>query len=158
MVAGSNNTTWLSEEAYERLQAELEELKTEGRREVSQEIRVARSHGDLRENAEFDAAKEKQGRMEARIRQLESLLRDARIGEAEDVGEVAPGLVVTLRIDGQEETYLVGSREDHHDSHEILSADSPIGRAVLGRAVDESVEVEAPVGSFTVTVTGISTP
>lgn len=157
-MAGRDDQTWLSKEAYERLEAELEQLKTEGRKEVSEEIQIARSHGDLRENAEYDAAKEKQGRMEARIRQLEGLLRDARIGEPEHAEEVGPGLVVTLRIDDEEETYLVGSREDRHDTHEILSTDSPIGRAVLGCAVDETVEVEAPVGSFKVTVTGISLP
>lgn len=155
----TDTTTWLSEEAYERLQEELEHLRTEGRREVSKEIEVARSHGDLRENAEYDAAKERQGRMEARIRQLEELLRDARVGEPEQVDAVAPGLVVTLVIDGDdEETYLVGSREDRHDELDILSAKSPIGRAVLGQPVDATVTVHAPAGSFPVTIRDISKP
>jgi len=73
--------TWLSQEAYDRLRSELDTLKTEGRPRISAEIEVARAHGDLRENAEYHAAKDEQGKMEARIRQVEELLRDARIGE-----------------------------------------------------------------------------
>jgi transcription elongation factor GreA len=144
--------TWLSQEAYDRLQAELEELKTEGRPRISKEIEVARGHGDLKENAEYHAAKDAQGHMEARIRQLESLLRTARIGEPEHTDEVKQGLVVVLDIEGDEETYLVGSREDSHPDYEILSASSPMGEAILGAKAGETREAEAPAGSFSVTV------
>ena len=150
--------TWLSQEAYDRLQDELNTLKTEGRPSISAEIEVARQHGDLRENAEYHAAKDEQGKMEARIRQLESLLRDARIGEPTTTDRVRPGLVVVLDIDGDEETYLLGSREDSHDEFEILSAESPMGRAVTDREIGDSTAFETPAGqSIKVTVRDIRT-
>lgn len=156
-MADPETTTWLSEEDYRRLQDELEHLRSEGRRKVSEEIQTAREHGDLSENAEYDAAKERQGQMEARIRQLEALLENAETGAPEHDDAVAPGHVVTLDIDGDRETYLVGSRENAPDDVDTLSTDSPIGRAVLGESVGATVEVQAPAGSFRVTVTDIGT-
>ncbi len=138
--------TWLSQEAYDRLRAELEQLTNEGRERISAEIEVAREHGDLRENAEYHAAKDEQGKMEARIRQLQSLLRDAKIGQPQDTDEVRPGLVVVLDVDGDEETYLLGSREDEHDEHEILSASSPMGTAITGKAVGDVASFQTPTG------------
>ena len=105
--------TYLTPEAYERLSSELNELKTEGRERVSQAIGIAREHGDIRENADYDAAKNEQGMMEARIRQLETLLRSAVVGEVAGTSGVAgPGTVVVLEIAGEEETYFLGSREE----------------------------------------------
>ena len=151
--------TWLSQEAYDRLRDELETLKTEGREQASAEIEIARAHGDLKENAEYHSAKEEQGKMEARIRQLEVLLRDAKIGKPENTDEVRPGLVVVLDIDGDEETYLVGSREDHHDEFDILSADSPMGTAVLGAKAGDTVSFTTPTGmTLDVAVRDIRTP
>ena len=150
--------TWLSQEAHDRLKAELEDLKTRGREQIAKEIEVARAHGDLRENAEYHAAKDEQGQMEARIRQLESLLRDAKIGQPDSLDEVRPGLVVTIEVDGDAETYLLGSREDTHETHDVLSAESPMGRAIIGHAVGDTVTVEAPAASFDVTVTDIALP
>jgi transcription elongation factor GreA len=151
--------TWLSQEAYDRLNEELEILKTEGRTRASAEIEEARAHGDLRENAEYHAAKDEQGKMEARIRQLEALLRDAHIGDPPDADEVRPGLVVVLDVDGEEETYLLGSREDHHDDHDILSASSPMGTAVTGARAGDTVTFQTPAGvSVAVTVQEIRTP
>jgi transcription elongation factor GreA len=138
--------TWLSQEAYDRLTDELETLKTDGREHISAEIETARAHGDLRENAEYHAAKDEQGKMEARIRQLEELLRDAHIGEARDTDQAGPGLVVELEVEGDEETYLLGSREDRHDSLEILSADSPMGQAVTGASAGDRVSFATPSG------------
>ena len=138
--------TWLSQEAYDRLQGELGTLRTEGRERVSAEIEVARAHGDLRENAEYHAAKDEQGKMEARIRQLQELLRDARIGEPDTTDVARPGLVVVLDVEGDEETYLLGSREDSHDELEILSAESPMGRAVLDQSVGSTVTFTTPAG------------
>lgn len=96
--------------------------------------------------------------MEARIRQLEALLREAKVGEQPAGDEVAPGLVVVLDIDGDEETYFVaGSREDRHEEHDVLSTASPIGQAVLGASKGDTVTVEAPAGAFDVTVREIRT-
>jgi transcription elongation factor GreA len=139
--------TWLSQEAFDRLRSELENLKTEGRERISAVIEEARAHGDLRENAEYHAAKDEQGQMEARIRQLEELLRQAKIGEPDDTDAVRPGLKVVLEVDGDEETYLLGSREDQHDELEILSSESPMGQAILGAAVGDTVSFETPTGA-----------
>jgi transcription elongation factor GreA len=139
--------TFLSQEAYDRLTAELEDLKTNGRPQISAEIEVARAHGDLRENAEYHAAKDEQGRMEARIRQIEMLLRDAVIGERTTADEVVPGVVVTLDVAGDEETYLVGSREDRHPELDVLSGDSPMGQALLGAREGETRAFETPAGA-----------
>ena len=147
--------TWLSQEAHDRLMSELEHLKSEGREQISAEIEEARAHGDLRENAEYHAAKDEQGKMEARIRQLELLLRDATIGTPDNTDTVAPGLVVVLEIEGDEETYLLGSREDEHDDFAVLSADSPIGRAVTDGKVGDTVSVEAPAATFDVKIVAI---
>src|SRR4029434_4545522 len=125
--------TYLTPEAYERLSSELNELKTEGRERVSQAIGVAREHGDIRENADYDAAKNEQGMMEARIRQIESILRSAVVGEAVTDGTAGPGTVVTLEIAGEEESYFIGSREEAIDGMGVLSPESPVGQAVTRR-------------------------
>lgn len=151
--------TWLSQEAFDRLKSELDTLKTEGRERISAEIEVARAHGDLRENAEYHAAKDEQGKMEARIRQLEELLRDAKIGEPDGTDRARPGLVVALLVDGDEETYLLGSREDHHDEFDILSAESPMGKAVLDQPAGAEVSFTTPTGvEVAVTLEEIRTP
>ena len=151
--------TWLSQEAFDRLNSELETLKTEGRERISAEIETARAHGDLRENAEYHAAKDEQGKMEARIRQLEQLLRDARIGEPDSTDQARPGLVVVLDVEGDEEIYLLGSREDSHDELDILSAEGPMGQAVLDRRVGDAVTFTTPTGvEVGVTVKAIRTP
>jgi len=139
--------TFLSQAAFDRLNSELEDLKTNGRPAISAEIEVARAHGDLRENAAYHAAKDEQGRMEARIRQLEALLRDAVIGEAPGTGSVAAGLVVTLEVAGDEETYFVGSREDRHPELEVLSIESPMGQGIVGAVVGDTRSFETPSGA-----------
>lgn len=147
--------TWLSQAAYDRLNAELEELKTEGRPRASKAIEVARAHGDLRENAEYDSAKEEQGKMEARIRQLEDMLHRAKVGEppSTDSG-VQPGMVVsTVDVDGDESTFLLGSREDRVPGLGVVSAHSPLGQALVGRSVGDTVSYEAPGGAFEVEIT-----
>jgi transcription elongation factor GreA len=151
--------TWLSQDAYDRLRAELDQLMTEGRESISAEIETARQHGDLRENAEYHAAKDEQGKMEARIRQLQTLLRDAHIGEPQDTDEVRPGLVVVLEVEGDEETYLLGSREDEHDEFEILSASSPMGTAITGCKAGDRTSFTTPAGDpIEVVVTDIRQP
>ncbi len=151
--------TWLSQEAFDRLKTELDSLKTEGRERISAEIETARAHGDLKENAEYHAAKDEQGKMEARIRQLSELLRDARIGEPDGTDTVRPGLVVELEVDGDEETYLLGSREDRHDELDILSAESPMGQAILDRSAGDKASFTTPMGDeIPVLIKSIRTP
>ena len=151
--------TWLSQEAFDRLKTELDSLKNEGRERISAEIETARAHGDLKENAEYHAAKDEQGKMEARIRQLSELLRDAKIGEPEGTDTVRPGLVVELEVDGDEETYLLGSREDRHDTLDILSAESPMGQAILDKRSGDKASFVTPTGDeIPVLIKKISTP
>ncbi|HEX2374745.1 MAG TPA: transcription elongation factor GreA [Actinomycetota bacterium] len=139
--------TYLTPEAYERLSSELNELKTEGRERVAQAIGTAREHGDIRENADYDAAKNEQGMMEARIRQLETLLSSAVVGEvAATSGVAGPGTVVVLDIAGEEETYFLGSREEAIDGMDVLSVQSALGQAVSGRKAGEKFSYVTPTG------------
>ena len=149
-------TVWLSQSAYDRLSAELEQLKTEGRVHASKEIEIARAHGDLKENAEYHSAKEEQGKMEARIRQLEEMLRNARVGEAPTGDAVTAGMVVTtVDEDGDTDEFLVGSREDRPAGIGVVSANSPLGQALMGAKVGETRSYAAPAGQFKVTVKAI---
>src|SRR5688500_6591543 len=106
---------WLTQEAYDKLKSELEYLSGPGRAELSGKIGVARSEGDLEQNGGDHAAREEQGQQEARIRQLQDMLRRAEVGEAPtNLDEVAPGLRVTIAFDGDEsdtDTFVLGSRE-----------------------------------------------
>ena len=151
-----NDTVWLSQSAYDRLHAELDHLKTTGREEAAAAIKAARAHGDLRENAEYDTAKDEQGKMEARIRQLEDMLRRAQVGSA-PAGDVvgAGNVVTTVDEDGDEETFLIGSREDRTTGLTVVSADSPLGRALVGARVGDTVRYQAPAGHFTIKVTTV---
>jgi transcription elongation factor GreA len=141
--------TWLTQEAYERLSTELEELIA-NRPVIAKEINDRRQEGDLRENGGYHAAREEQGKQEARIAQLQALLREAKVGEApvsEGVG--GPGMVVTVRFDGddEDETFLIGSREEAETAGvQVYSAASPLGRALTGAREGDTVEYETPTG------------
>jgi transcription elongation factor GreA len=140
--------TWLTQEAYDRLKAELDHLSGEGRAEMARRIEAARSEGDLKENGGYHAAKDEQGKQEARIRQLTELLRTAKVGETpKDDGIVEPGMVVTAKVAGREMTFLLGSREGAADSHlDVYSEKSPLGAAINGRKAGETVSYAAPNG------------
>jgi transcription elongation factor GreA len=148
-----------SREAYERLTQELEERTTTGRREISHRIEEAREHGDIRENADYDAAKNEQGHNEARIRQLEELLREAVIVEHDHGnGEVVePGVLVELRYEGDDatETYLVGSIEERHDVYDVLSTSSPLGQALVGAKPGATVKYQGPKREMSVAVVSV---
>ena len=125
----------LSRAAYERLRAELELLTTEGRVDIAQKIEAARALGDLSENGDYHAAKDQQGKMEARIRQLSATLLDAVVVERrEHSGTVSVGSVVSIRFEGDDdaERFLVGSIEERHDDLEVVSPGSPLGQALMG--------------------------
>lgn len=146
-------STWLTQEAYDRLKTELDHLTGPGRSEIAARIEAARSEGDLKENGGYHAAREEQGKQEARIAQLTELLRTAQVGETPpDDGVVEPGMVVTAEIAGEKETFLLGSREAAADVEiDVFSESSPLGAAILGAKAGDRVSYEAPNGS-TITV------
>jgi len=138
--------THLSQATYDRLTAELEELTTVGRTRIAQAIEAARNLGDLSENGDYHAAKDEQGRMEARIRQLQAMLKDVQIVENEGPSdEVKIGSLVTLDFGFGPEKYLVGSMEEakgRDDIEEVLTPESPLGQALIGKQTGD-VEYEA---------------
>ncbi|MBI2169393.1 MAG: transcription elongation factor GreA [Actinobacteria bacterium] len=151
----TSHTTHLSPDAHRRLLDELNWRKGEHRSEISIWIERAREHGDIRENADYDAAKNEQGYNEGRIRQLETILARAEIVEGAVGDVVSSGTVVSIRIADDEATYLVGSIEERHDEYDVLSVSAPLGQAILGRSVGEVVDYEAPVGTLKVEILDI---
>ena len=152
MTATSHNVAWLTQDAFDKLKAELEYLTGPGRVEVAKRIEAARSEGDLSENGGYHAAKDEQGHQEARIRQLQDLLQRAHVGEtpADDV-VVEPGMVVTIRFSGDDdtETFLLAARElASYGSIDltVYSPQSPLGSAIDGASVGDTVSYEAPNG------------
>lgn len=153
--AGQAPTATLTLDAYLRLKAELGELTGSGREHISERIKVAREHGDIRENAEYDAAKNEQGLMEARIRRIQAMLRDPEIVEAPvDADDVGPGMLVTVRPLGddeeeEEETYLIAEHaEERAPGARTVTTTSPFGSALLGAVIGQEVAYEAPGGTF----------
>ncbi|MGW0432976.1 transcription elongation factor GreA [Micromonospora sp. NPDC003197] len=142
--------TWLSQDAYDRLQAELDELIA-GRPVIAAEINARREEGDLRENGGYHAAREEQGKQEGRIRYLQELLRTAQVGEAPTADKVAPGTVVTIHFDDDEsdtETFLLGSREISSTTDlTVYSPESALGKAILGARSGQTVTYTAPSGA-----------
>lgn len=148
MATEAPTVTWLTQQAHDRLAAELEQLTGSGRTEIAKKIEQAREEGDLKENGGYHAAKEEQGKIEARIRQLTLLLRHAQVGAAAAAdGHVAAGTVVTATIAGAENRFLLGSREIAGDSGlDVYSEQSPLGAAILGASVGDTVAYTAPNG------------
>lgn len=150
MTQTSENVTWLTQEAYDQLKAELEHLSGPARAEIVSKIEEARQEGDLKENAGYHAAREDQGKLELRIRQLTQLLQHAKVGEAPaDNGVVAPGMVVTIAFDGDPDdtlTFLLGSREYVSSELETYSPQSPLGSGVNGKKIGEDATYELPNG------------
>jgi transcription elongation factor GreA len=147
----------LTRDAHERLSKELEERTKAKRTEISLWIERAREHGDIRENADYDAAKNEQGHNEARVRHIEAILRSAVIVEGSDGNLVEPGTIVEIRMDNDVETveYLVGSIEERHESYDVLSVGSPLGRAVLGAGPGQVVHYAGPRRTFNVEVVSV---
>jgi transcription elongation factor GreA len=154
-------TTQLSRSAFDRLQAEFLDLTTRGRIEVAQKIETARLMGDLSENGDYHAAKDEQGQMEGRIRQLEYIIETAEIIEGGDAGIVSTGSIVTIVYEGDDdsmaERYLVGHMEEKVGSLDVMSPDSPLGSSLLGASEGVWVEYEAPTGKLRVRVVKVET-
>ena len=147
----------LSQATHDRLSAELEQLTTHGRVDIARKIQAARELGDLSENGDYHAAKEEQGKMEARIRHLEAVLLDAEIVEAGGTDRVQPGVIVSISYEGDDEVerFLVGSVEERHDDLEVLTPGSPLGQALLDQRVGDIVDFEAPGGVLKVEIVDI---
>ena len=149
----------LSPEAHERLLAEHEDLTTRGRIDIARKIETARELGDLSENGDYQAAKEEQGKMETRIAQLASILENAEIVSMNESGDgkVSLGVIVSLLYQGdsEPEKMLVGSIEEKREDVEVLSPDSPLGKALMGASLGDNVTFEAPNGDLTVKVVAI---
>lgn len=144
-----DNVTWLTQEAYDRLSSELEHLSGTGRIEIADKIEAARDEGDLKENGGYHAAKEEQGKIEARIIQLQSILNNARVGEApRSAGVVGPGMTVTIRFDGEDDevTFLLASREESGAPIDVYSPKSPLGSAINGKKVGQTATYTLPNG------------
>lgn len=146
-------TIWVTQEAYDRLKQELEHLAGEVRADITAKIASAREEGDLKENGGYHAAREEQGKTEARIRQLEEMLRRAEVGDKPaDDGIVENGMIVTVRFKGDTDTeqFLLGSREllsmDSSVDIDVYSPTSPLGAAVLDKKKGDSVSYETPNG------------
>ncbi len=141
MIESTADVTWLTQEAHDKLQAELADRSGPLRVEITKRIELAREEGDLKENGGYHAAKEEQGKNEARVRVLKHLLENSRIGVPESADdEVAPGKVVTIRFaDGETEKFLLGSREEGATATiEVYSPTSPLGAAVVGHRVGDA--------------------
>ena len=144
----ADNQTWLTQEAYDRLAGELEQLSGAGRRDIAARIEAAREEGDLKENGGYHAAKDEQGKMEARIRDLEELLKHAVVGEAPQAsGVVEIGTVITAIVAGGEEVFLLGNREIAAGSQlDVYSEASPLGTAIMGLREGDKTSYTAPNG------------
>ena len=151
---GHEPTATLTLDAYLRIKAELEELTTTGRAQITEKIKIAREHGDLKENAEYHAAKDEQGLMESKIRKLQQMVRDPQIVEAPAKADaVGPGMLVTIRPmdedDPDDETYLLAEHaEERAPGARTVTTTSPLGTAIIGAAVGEEIVYQAPGGSF----------
>jgi transcription elongation factor GreA len=146
----AESVVWLTQEAYDRLSVELDNLRGPVRAEISRRIADAREEGDLRENGGYHAAREEQSKTEARILQLEDILRRAQVGETpKDDGVVEPGMRVTVRFAGGDtETFLLGAREvlavDNSVEMSVYSPQSPLGAAIVGKRAGETASFKAP--------------
>lgn len=155
-----NKQIMLTDEGLLKLEQELEDLKTNRRQEVAEKIKIARGFGDLSENAEYDAAKEEQAHIEARIVQLEKMLKNAKVIDADDIdlNKVSIGTRVKVydeEFDEEVEYSIVGSTEADPDANKI-SDESPVGKALIGRNIGDNVEVETPGGVVVLKIVSIS--
>jgi transcription elongation factor GreA len=144
-----DTVNWLTQDAYTRLKGELDYLSGPGRVEIAQKIEAARSEGDLRENGGYHAAKEEQGKQEARLRQIQYILENARGGDPpRKEGVVGPGMTVTIRFAGDDDevTFLLASREESGAPIDVYSPRSPLGSAINGKKVGDSATYTLPNG------------
>jgi transcription elongation factor GreA len=159
--ANQTEPTRLTQVTHDRLVAELEDLTTRGRVEIAQAIEAARALGDLSENGDYHAAKDSQGKMESRIRQLQAMLKEVEIvnESGSDDGTISLGSIVTLRYDGDDEDdtqqYFVGSIEERQGELNVISPSSPLGQVLIGQRSGGAVEYRAPGGMLKVHIVAV---
>jgi transcription elongation factor GreA len=155
----SMKKNYLSKEGYEKLDKELRDLKTRGRKEIAEQIAEARAKGDLSENAEYDAAKEAQGHLEKRIAELENTLATASIIDEKNIDASKAYLLSTVTIlnkkVGKEMKYTLVSKDEADFKQNKISVDSPIGQAILGKEVGDEVTVKVPAGKLELEIKNI---
>ncbi len=151
--------THLTQEGFDRLRKELEFLSSTRRREVIKAIEIARAHGDLKENAEYDAAKNEQGLLEKRIAELSDMLSTAQIldDDAIDASKAYIGARLTLEdmVNDRELQYMLVSKEESNFKEGKISVDSPVGKALVGKGVASEVEITIPAGTLKYKITKI---
>ncbi len=146
----------LTQEGYDKLAKELEYLKTEGRKEAAENIKEARSHGDLSENSEYDEAMNDQGRLEARIAEIENILKNSEIITEGESGIHIGSVVALLDLDEEEEDeYVILGENESAPDRGYISAESPVGKQLIGKNVGDIINVEAPGGVVSFKVTRI---
>ncbi len=154
------NFVYLTQERLHELEMELKELKTNGRKEIARKIAEARAHGDLSENAEYDAAKEEQGLFELRISKLESLLSRARVIDKSQFDNGAIHILSNVKIKNLKTSkivdYLLVSPEEADFQEGKISVTSPIGQGLIGKKVGDKAVVKAPAGIIEFTILEIS--
>lgn len=159
-MTDSPEGTWLTQEAYDRLAAELSHLINVGRKEIAKKISEARDEGDLKENGGYHAAREEQGKIEMRIARLEELLATAVVDdERQSDGTVAAGTIVTLTLNGNEQRFLLGSPEISEGIDiDVFSPESPLGMAIHGLSIGDETSYAAPNGKvFAVKIVNVET-
>ena len=153
-------TIKITDEGLKKLQEELETLKTEGRADIAEKIKIARGYGDLSENSEYDEAKNEQAKLEARIVEIEAMLKNVEI--IEDIKGKAKTVVIGVKVKvideeyGEEEEYRVVGSTEANSREGKISDESPMGKALLGKKIGDVVTVEAPAGEFKVKILEIS--
>ncbi len=146
-MAGTSTTTWLTQEAYDQMKSEYDYLSGPGRLDIAEKIAQARDEGDLKENSGYHAAREEQGKQEARIRELKRKLEHTRIGAPADDGKAEPGMLVTAKVAGNKMSFLLGSREIAGTTDiDVYSENSPLGEAINGKSMGETVSYRTPTG------------
>ncbi|MFT4533075.1 MAG: transcription elongation factor GreA [Saprospiraceae bacterium] len=152
--------SYMSQDGYDKLRAELEHMKTKGREEVSQAIAEARDKGDLSENAEYDAAKDAQGYLEMRINEMEKVMANCRILDKSQLDGSIVTVMSTVKIKNRginkEVTYTLVSEAEANLKEKKISVTSPIGSGLLGKTVGEIAQVSTPAGTIDFEIMDIS--
>lgn len=151
-----NTDLYLTKEGFEALKKELKELLEVKRPEVALRIKEAREMGDISENAEFDASKQEQSFIEGRITELEEIIKNAKVSDGGDKNTVVVGTKVTVHVDGDDETFHIVGAPEADPMQKKISHESPLGQALLGKKVGDTIQVEVPIGKISYKILSIS--